>query len=77
MDWLFLMKEGKGICYTETFNYSVVVGVLSNNQRKTIVVSLATCLGSRPSILAVKEIANRIIRKMKEYVEVFLEGMAA
>jgi len=35
------------------------------------------CLGDRPSILKAKEIGERIINKMKEYVEVFVHGMAA
>jgi len=35
------------------------------------------CLGNRPSILAAREVGNRIIQKMKEFVEVFVEGMAA
>jgi len=33
------------------------------------------CLGNRPSILKAKEIGERIIHKMKEYVEVFVMGM--
>ncbi len=35
------------------------------------------CLGGRPSILMAREIGDRIIQKMKEYVEVFVIGMAA
>jgi|GEM_PF-2511328 len=35
------------------------------------------CLGNRPSIFAAREVGNRIIQKMKEFVEVFVEGMAA
>jgi type I restriction enzyme R subunit len=35
------------------------------------------CLGNRPSILKAKEIGERIIHKMKEYVEVFVMGMVA
>jgi type I restriction enzyme R subunit len=33
------------------------------------------CLGGRPSILQAREIGDRIIFKMKEYVEVFVMGM--
>jgi len=33
------------------------------------------CLGDRPSILQAREIGERIISKMKEYVEVFVMGM--
>jgi type I restriction enzyme R subunit len=35
------------------------------------------CLGDRPSILKAREVGERIISKMKEYVEVFVKGMAA
>jgi type I restriction enzyme R subunit len=35
------------------------------------------CLGDRPSILKAREIGERIIGKMKEYVEVFVTGMVA
>jgi len=35
------------------------------------------CLGDRPSILQAREIGERIILKMKEYVEVFVMGMTA
>lgn len=35
------------------------------------------CLGNRPSILQAREIGERIINKMKDYVEVFVTGMVA
>lgn len=35
------------------------------------------CLGDRPSVLQAREIGERIINKMKEYVEVFEVGMMA
>ncbi|HNC31681.1 MAG TPA: type I restriction endonuclease subunit R, partial [Cyclobacteriaceae bacterium] len=35
------------------------------------------CLGDRPSVLQAREIGDRIISKMKEYVEVFEVGMMA
>jgi type I restriction enzyme R subunit len=35
------------------------------------------CLGEMPSVLKRHEIATRILRKMREYVEVFVDGMAA
>jgi type I restriction enzyme R subunit len=35
------------------------------------------CLGDRPSVLKAREIGERIIIKMKEYVEVFEKGMVA
>lgn len=35
------------------------------------------CLGNRPSILQAREIGERIIAKMKEFVEVFVMGMVA
>jgi len=33
------------------------------------------CLDNRPSILAARSIGSRIIAKMREYVEVFVQGM--
>ncbi|MFC2084704.1 type I restriction endonuclease subunit R [Bacteroidota bacterium] len=35
------------------------------------------CLDNRPSVLKAKEIGERIINKMKEYIEVFVRGIAA
>jgi type I restriction enzyme R subunit len=35
------------------------------------------CLGDRPSVLKAREIGERIIFKMKEFVEVFVRGMVA
>jgi len=35
------------------------------------------CLGNRPSILQARATGERIIQKMKEYVEVFVNGMVA
>ena len=35
------------------------------------------CLDSRPSILKAREIGDRIINKMKEFVEVFVRGVGA
>lgn len=35
------------------------------------------CLGNRPSILQAREIGERIIQKMKEYIQVFEMGMVA
>lgn len=33
------------------------------------------CLDNRPSILKAREIGERILSKMKEFVQVFIEGM--
>ncbi len=35
------------------------------------------CLGNRPSILRAREIGERIIGKMREFIEVFVQGMVA
>lgn len=35
------------------------------------------CLDNRPSILKAREIGERILSKMKEFVQVFIEGMTA
>ena len=34
------------------------------------------CLGNRPSVLKAREIGERIIAKMKEFVDVFVRGIA-
>ena len=36
-----------------------------------------SCLDNRPSVLSAREIGNRILQRMKEFVEVFVVGMAA
>ncbi|MEZ4756866.1 MAG: hypothetical protein R2817_08575, partial [Flavobacteriales bacterium] len=35
------------------------------------------CLEARPSVLKAREIGERIVERMKEYVEVFVKGMVA
>ena len=35
------------------------------------------CLDSRPSVLKAREIGERIITKMKEFIEIFIKGVAA
>jgi type I restriction enzyme R subunit len=35
------------------------------------------CLDNRPSILQARSIGERILDKMKKFVEVFIEGMSA
>ena len=35
------------------------------------------CLDNRPSIFKAREIGERILDKMKEFVEIFVEGMTA
>ena len=35
------------------------------------------CLDNRPSVLQAQEIGERIITKMKKFVEVFYKGIAA
>ncbi|MGQ0827257.1 MAG: hypothetical protein ACT4ON_02555 [Bacteroidota bacterium] len=45
------------------------------NKTKFAAKEFDTILGDRPSILKAREIGERIIRKMKEYVEVFVRGM--
>lgn len=34
-----------------------------------------TCLENRPSILQARQIGNRIVERMKEYIDVFVTGM--
>jgi type I restriction enzyme R subunit len=35
------------------------------------------CLANRPSVLKAQEISERIITKMKEFIEIFIKGVAA
>ena len=35
------------------------------------------CLDNRPSVLKAREIGERIITKMKEFVDLFIKGVAA
>jgi type I restriction enzyme R subunit len=35
------------------------------------------CLDNRPSVLKAREIGERIIAKMKAFIEVFVRGVAA
>ena len=35
------------------------------------------CLGNRPSILRAREVGERIINRMKDFIEVFVQGMVA
>ena len=46
-------------------------------QQEPIREEVIQCLDNRPSILAARSIGERIINKMKQYVEVFIEGMTA
>ncbi len=46
-------------------------------QQEPIREEVIQCLDNRPSILAARSIGERIISKMKKYVEVFIEGMTA
>jgi type I restriction enzyme R subunit len=36
-----------------------------------------SCLDNRPSVLKARSIGERILGKMKEFIEVFVKGMAA
>ena len=36
---------------------------------------VVNCLDNRPSVLKAREIGERILSKMKEFVQVFIEGM--
>ena len=47
------------------------------NENPPIMQDVLQCLDNQPSVLQAKEIGERIIAKMKTFVEVFVRGMAA
>ena len=59
----------------EQFNALIEAYIFSGND--PVRDEVFKCLGNRPSILQAREIGERIIFKMKEFVEVFVRGMVA
>ncbi len=45
--------------------------------REPIAEEIVRCLGSRPSVLRARAISERILEKMKRFVEIFAVGLAA
>lgn len=47
------------------------------NGQEPIRQDIFKCLDNRPSILKAREIGDRIIVKMKKYINIFIDGMTA
>ncbi|AUC81778.1 type I restriction endonuclease subunit R [Lacinutrix sp. Bg11-31] len=55
--------------------FKALIESYTYNGREPLRDEVFKCLDSRPSILKAREIGERILDKMKEYVQVFVEGM--
>ncbi len=56
--------------------FSALIEAYIYSEQEPLREDIFKCLGNRPSILKAREIGERIIGKMKDYVELFIEGMA-
>ncbi len=68
------------ICEEENLDkaqFKALIGAYIYSGQEPIRDDVFKCLDNRPSILQARHIGERIIDKMKEFVEVFLEGMTA
>jgi hypothetical protein len=59
------------------FTEHQIIGILKQHEAGVKVDDVFKCLEARPSVLRAREIGERIVERMKEYVEVFLKGMVA
>jgi len=57
--------------------FKSLVEAYEYNEREPLRDEVFKCLDNRPSVLKAREIGERIINKMKEYVEVFIRGFAS
>ena len=68
------------ICEEENLDreqFKALIDTYVYTEKEPIREDIFQCLDNRPSILAARSIGERIINKMKQYVEVFIEGMTA
>ena len=66
------------ICEDEHLDQEQFKGLIENYTnfgREPLRDDVFKCLDNRPSILRAREIGERIINKMKEFVQVFVSGM--
>ncbi len=63
------------IAYKEQFN--ALIESYIYNEQEPLRDDVFKCLAERPSILQARQIGERIIAKMKEFVKVFVGGMVA
>ncbi|WP_255569701.1 hypothetical protein [Cellulophaga sp. HaHa_2_95] len=55
--------------------FKALIDTYIYNGQEPIKDDVFKCLDNRPSILKAREIGERILSKMKEFVQVFIEGM--
>ena len=55
--------------------FSALIEAYVYNEQEPLRDDVIACLDNRPSVLAVQSIGERIIERMKEYVETFVNGM--
>lgn len=68
------------ICSAEELDkqqFSALMETYVYSSQEPIREDIFACLGDRPSILQAREIGERILGRMREYVAVFVEGMVA
>jgi len=68
------------LCEDEHLNHDQFQALITAyifNESPPIMQDVLQCLDNQPSVLQAKEIGERIIAKMREFVEVFVRGMAA
>jgi type I restriction enzyme R subunit len=69
-----------GLCEEEHLDkaqFKSLVDAYIFNDREPLRDEVFACLDSRPSVLQARSIGERIIDKMKQFVQVFVEGMRA
>ena len=57
--------------------FSALMETYVYSSQEPIREDIFACLGDRPSVLQAREIGERILSRMREYVAVFVEGMVA
>ena len=68
------------ICAEEELDkqqFSALMETYVYSSQEPIREDIFACLGNRPSVLKAREIGERILGRMKEFVAVFVDGMAA
>ncbi len=57
--------------------FKALIDTYIYNEHEPLWDEIFKCLDNRPSVLKAREIGERIIHKMKEFVEVFVRGVGA
>jgi type I restriction enzyme, R subunit len=68
------------LCEEEHLNqdqFKALIDAYIYSEQTPVSNDVLKCLDNQPSVLQAKEISERIIARMKEFVEVFVKGMAA